>query len=222
MRISKTVSNTNAQHASGQWSTTSGHNRYRAAKLQKYTGGDTTRFLCVWLVDSSRGNTVARVLLGRGKIAEHWPTRGYKKVRDHHCFSVYLSNTCCRYKRLFVTPIHSQLCVACEKWDLSFWTASNFQWINDRSNFKLWCFPERSYSSTNKHRHFLGLQKVTTFAWYPKIVTEKLGYLNEWRLFGALLFDCPPETPGLDPSRYDVCKFYLCCNFLSSFSDFSF
>ena len=162
MRISKTVSNTNAQHASGQWSTTSGHNRYRAAKLQKYTGGDTTRFLCVWLVDSSRGNTVARVLLGRGKIAKHWPARGYKKVGDH-CFSVYLSNTCCRYKRLFVTLIRSQLCVACENWDLSFWTASNFQWINDRNNFKLWCFSERSHSSTNKHRHFLVLQ--TAFSW---------------------------------------------------------
>jgi len=32
-----------------------------------YTGGDPTRFLGMWLVDSSHRNVVARVLPGRGK-----------------------------------------------------------------------------------------------------------------------------------------------------------
>jgi len=46
---------------------------------------------------------VARVLPGRGKIVKHSPVRGYKRVGDH-CHNVYLSNTYCRYKRLFRTP----------------------------------------------------------------------------------------------------------------------
>jgi len=33
-----------------------------------YTGGDTTRFLGMWLVDSSHRNTVARVLEGVVKL----------------------------------------------------------------------------------------------------------------------------------------------------------
>jgi len=64
-------------------------------------------------------------------------------------------------------------------------------------DFQLSWFPERSRSSTNKISHFLGLQKVTTFVWYPTIFTENLGYLNKWRLFGAPLFDCHP------PKRLD-------------------
>jgi len=44
-----------------------------------YTGGDTTRFLGMWLVDSSHSNTSARVLPGRGKIVKYWTVRGYKK-----------------------------------------------------------------------------------------------------------------------------------------------
>ena len=43
-----------------------------------YAGGDTTRFLGVWLVDSSYWNTLARVLPGRGKTVKHWPVRRYK------------------------------------------------------------------------------------------------------------------------------------------------
>jgi len=66
----------------GQWSS-----NHRPWNYKMYTGGDTTRFLGMWLVDYSRGNTVARVLPGRGKIAEHWPNHGYKKVGDH-CLSV--------------------------------------------------------------------------------------------------------------------------------------
>ena len=142
-------------------------NRHRAAKLQKYTGGDTARFLCMWLVDSSHGNTVARVLPGRGKIAEHWPARGYKKVRDHHCFSVYLSNTYCRYKRLFGTPI--AFWVMCSLWKIGpifFDLLQTLCELMIKSDFKLWWFPERSHSSTNNNSHFLGLEKITTFVWY--------------------------------------------------------
>ena len=61
------------------------------------TGGDTTRFLGMWLVGSSHSNTVARVRPSSGKIVKHWPVRGYKRVGDH-CLSVHLSNTYCRKK----------------------------------------------------------------------------------------------------------------------------
>ena len=44
-----------------------------------YTGGDANRFLGMWSVDSSRRNTVARVLPGHGKIVKHWPVGGYKR-----------------------------------------------------------------------------------------------------------------------------------------------
>ena len=44
-----------------------------------YTGGDTTCFLGMWLVESSHGSTVARVLPGPGKNAKRWPVRGHKK-----------------------------------------------------------------------------------------------------------------------------------------------
>ena len=57
-----------------------------------YTGGDTTRFLGMWLVDPSHWNTVARVLPGRGKIVKILLVRDYKRV-GYHYVSVYLSNT---------------------------------------------------------------------------------------------------------------------------------
>jgi len=59
MRISKTESSTSAQHALGQWFSTHG------PRNKMYTGGDTTRFLGMWLVHFSHGNTVAGVLPGR-------------------------------------------------------------------------------------------------------------------------------------------------------------
>jgi len=67
-----------------------------------------------------------------------------------------------------------------------------------KGDFKLRWFPERSRSSTNKNSHFLGLEKVTTFVWYWTIVTEKLWYLNKWRLL-ALSYMTASQTPGLDP-----------------------
>jgi len=91
MRISKTVSNTNAQHAfiravvhNPGSRTGTGPRNYKIN-----TAGDTTRFLGMWLVDSSHGNTVARALSGCGKFVKRWPVRGYKRVGDH-CFSGYL------------------------------------------------------------------------------------------------------------------------------------
>jgi len=90
MQISKTGSNTSAQHTLGQWSSTAGSRNYKM-----FTGGDTTRFLDMWLVGSSYRSTHARVLPGGGKFVKRCPVRGYKRVGDH-CFNVYLSNTYCR------------------------------------------------------------------------------------------------------------------------------
>ena len=138
------------------------------------------------------GDTVARVLPDRSKIVQHWPG-GYKRVGDH-CLSVYLSNTYCRYKRLFGTPIAFSVMYSLWKIGPIFLDLlQTFCELMIKDDFKLWWFPERLHTLTNKNSHFLGLQKVTTFVWYPAIVAEKLGYLNKWRLFGIPLFDCPPK-----------------------------
>jgi len=155
-----------------------------------YTGGDTTRFLGMWLVDSSHRNAVAIVLLGCGIIVKHWPVRCYKQV-GYHCLRVYFSNTYCINKRLFGTLI--AFSVMCSLWTLGpifFDLLQTFCELMIKGDFKLWWFPVRSRSSTNKKSYFLGLEKVTTFVWYPTIVAEKLGYLNKWRLSGAPLLDC--------------------------------
>jgi len=162
-----------------------------------YTGGDTTCFLGMWLVDSSHRNAVAKVFPGRGKIVQHWPVRGYKRVGDY-CLSVYLSNTYCRYKRLFGTP--TALSVMCNLWKLGSIFLDLLQTFCElmiKGDFKLWWFPERTHSSTNKNSHFLDPQKVTTFVWYPTIVAEKLD-LNK-RRFLAPPYLISPQTPGLDP-----------------------
>jgi len=71
-------------------------------------------------------------------------------------------------------------------------------------DFKLWWFPERSHSSTNKNSHFLGLEKVTTFMWYPTIITVKLEYFTQVKTFWRPLIWLPPQTPGLDPPLFAV------------------
>ena len=158
-----------------------------------HTGGDTTRFRGMWLVDFSHRNTVVRALMGRGKIFKRWPVRGYKRVGDH-CFILFLSNTSCRYKRLFGTPV--AFSVMCSLWKMRpivLDLLPTFCELMIEGDLKLWWFPERSHSSTNKYSHFRGLQKVITFEWYPTIVAEKLGYFNKWRLFGAPLIWLPPK-----------------------------
>jgi len=54
-------------------------------------------------------------------------------------------------------------------------------------------FYERSHSllRPEKNSHFIGLQNVTTFVWYPTILTENLWYRD---IFGAPLSDCPPKN----------------------------
>jgi len=173
-----------------------------------YTGGDTTRFLGMWLGDSSHRNTVARVLPGHGKIVKHWPVRRYKRVGGH-CLSAYLSNTYCRYKRLLGTPI--AFSVMCSLWKIRpifLDLLQTFCELMIKGEFKLWWFPERSHSSTNQNNHFLGLEKVTTFVWHPTIVAEKLGYINKWRPLGSHLFDCP-QTPVLDPALPNIMSFHF-------------
>ena len=95
---------------------------------------------------------------------------------------------------------HRSQCVDREKYDLSFWTCFKLlvnYWY--KAILKLWWFHERSHTSTNRNIHFLVLEKVTTFVWYPTIVAEKLGDLNKWRLFGAPYLTATPQTLGLYP-----------------------
>ena len=149
---------------------------------------------------SFQKNIAARVLPGRGKIIKHWPVRCYKRVGDHY-LSVYLSNTYCRYKSLLGTPI--AFSVLCSLWKIGSIFLDVLQTFCElliKGDFELLWFPERSHSSTNKNSHFLDLEKVNTFVWYTKIVTEKLGYLNKWRRFGAPYMTAP-QTPGLDPPQ---------------------
>ena len=172
-----------------------------------HTGGDTTRFRGMWLVDSSHRNTVVRALMGRGKIVKRWPVCSYKRVGDH-CFILFLSNTSCRYKRLFGTPV--VFSVMCSLWKMRpivLDLLPTFCELMIEGDLKLWWFPERSHSSTNKYSHFRGLEKVITFEWYPTIVAEKLGYFNKWRLFGAPLFDCPRNAcSGSATGQHDGLK----------------
>ena len=85
---------------------------------------------------------------GRGKIVKHWPVRGSKRVGDH-CFSVYLSNTYCRYKRLFGTPI--AFSVWCSLWKIGPIFLDLLQMFYElmiKGDFKLWWFPTFAYEQT--------------------------------------------------------------------------
>jgi len=155
-----------------QWSSIPGP---RNRKM--YIGGGTTRILGIWLLDSSHRNTVARVLPGRGKIVKQWPVRGYKRVGDH-CLSVYLSNNYCRNEILFGTPIaFSLMCNLWKTGPIYMDLLQTFCELTIESDFKLWWFPERS--QFDQKSYFLGLEKVTTFVWYPSVVAEKLGHWNK-------------------------------------------
>ena len=76
--------------------------------------------------------------------------------------------------------------------------ASYFLWFNDVRHFKLWWFLERSHSSTNKNSHLLASKR------YPAILRDTQQFsqrrdIYKWKLFGAPIFDRPPQTPSLDP-----------------------
>jgi len=146
-----------------------------------------TFWACDWSIHPVE-TLLREYLPSRGKIVKYWPVRGYKRVWDH-CFSVYLSNSYCRYKTFFGTPI--AFSVMCSLWKIGSILLDLLQIFVTKSDFKLWWFHERSHSSTNKNSHFLGLEKVITFVWYPTIVAEKLGYLNKWRLLPPPLFYSP-------------------------------
>ena len=122
-----------------------------------YTDGDTTRFPGMWLVDPSHRNIFARALPGRGKIVKRWPVRGYKRVGDL-CLSINLPNTYCRYKRLFGTPIAFSVMCSFSLWKTGPIFLDHLQTFCElmiKGDYKLWWFPERSHSSTNKKSHFL-------------------------------------------------------------------
>jgi len=78
MRISKTGSNPSAQHALGSGPQPPGHEPVPGSEITKCILVVTPlTFLGMRVVDSSHGNTAARVLPDRGKIAKRWPVRGY-------------------------------------------------------------------------------------------------------------------------------------------------
>ena len=96
--ISKTASNTSAQHASGQWPSIP---RPRNCKIYIF-------LIETLLQEDSRAAVKLSCI--------DWSAgRGYKRVGDY-CLSVYHSNTYCRYKRLFGTPI--AFSVRCSLWKI--------------------------------------------------------------------------------------------------------
>jgi len=119
-----------------------------------YTDGDTTRFPGMWLVDPSHRNIFARALPGRGKIVKRWPVRGYKRVGDY-CLSVYLSNTYCRFKRLFGTPIAFSFMCSLWKIGLIFLDLLQTFCELDKGDFKLWGFLNDRIVRTTKTSIFL-------------------------------------------------------------------
>jgi len=60
-----------------------------------------------------------------------------------------------------------------------------------KGGFELWWFPKWSHGSTKKNRHFLDLEGITTFLWFPTIVAKKLGNLNKWRLLAPPYMTAP-------------------------------
>jgi len=109
-------------------------------------------------------------------------------------------------------PYRSQLCADCEKWNLSFWICCK-PFVNKWWKAILNCgdSPKWSHGSTKKIEHFLDLEGITTFLWFPTIVAEKLGYLNKWKLLAPTLLDDPlkrlvwirhwPATHAFTPIR---------------------
>jgi len=170
----------------------------RAAKYKMYTGGDTTHFLGMWLVDSFHRNIVARVLPGHGKIVKHWPVCGYKRFGDH-CLSLNLSNTYCRYKRLFGTPIaYSVMCGLWKIEPIFLDLLQTFCELMIKDDFKLWWFPETSHSLTNKNSHFLLPRKGNHFYVIPNDFCREAGVFKHVKTFWCPLIWLPPQTPGLD------------------------
>ena len=200
MRILKTSSDTSAQHALGQWSLTS-----RARKYKVCTGGNTTRFLGRWLVGSPHRNTVARVFPGRGKIVKYWPVGGYKRFGDHY-LNVYLSKNYCTYKRLFGTLI--AFSVKCSLWKIGLICLDLLQTFCElmiKGDFKLWWFPERLRSSTNKNSHFLDVENFISFVWYTQRLSQRSWvFLISEEFLATPFLTAPPKhsaTGKTNPSR---------------------
>jgi len=61
---------------------------------------------------------------------------------------------------------------------------------------------ERSCSSTNKNSHFLGLEKITTLVWYPKIVTDNLWFLKTF--LGPTIWLRPPNAWSGSVTGFEV------------------
>jgi len=81
-------------------------------------------------------------------------------------FMVYLWYTFCRHEILVGTP--TMFSVMCR--------------LQKMKSIR-WCFPERSLISLTNKKRLSWLTKVTTFVWYPTIVTDNLCYSNKWKPF---------------------------------------
>jgi len=103
MRISKTASNTSAQHALCQWSSILGHEPVPGREITKCILVVTPLVFCAcdWsiLPMETRLQEYSRAAVKCHSLTDP----RLQKVVDK-CFSVYVSNTCCRCKRLSGTP----------------------------------------------------------------------------------------------------------------------
>jgi len=123
VRISKTVPNTSVQHALGQCSSTP---RSRTGTGQRHSKGIlVVTPLTFWACDLSippmeillRKYTQATVKLPRIDLSA--VTKGLGNTALLYIFQTLIVEI----RDCLGHPQHSQLCVPCEKWDLSFWTS---------------------------------------------------------------------------------------------------
>ena len=63
------------------------------------------------------------------------------------------------------------------------------------SSFKLWLFPEKSHSSTNKSSHFLAY-KWNHFSVTPNDCRRQPLVFKQVKTFCPPLFNSPPQAPG--------------------------
>jgi len=98
-RISKTSLNSSAQHALGSGPQAPGREITKCILVVT----PLAFWACDWPILPIE-TLLREYSRAGGKIVKHWPVRDYKRVGDHY-LSVYLSNTYCRCKILFGTPI---------------------------------------------------------------------------------------------------------------------
>jgi len=126
MRISKTGSNPSAQHALGSGPQPPGHEPVPGSEITKCILVVTplTFWACDWsiLPMETLLRECSRTAVKLQSVDRSAVTKGLWTIALMCIFQALIVDI----TNCLAHPPCSQFCVACEKWDLFFWTASNF------------------------------------------------------------------------------------------------